>query len=92
MFLEILDEARAEAIRKNKGKTIINSYVNNEWRQFGKAKLKRPLSSVILDDGVSERIVSDLERFLSRAKWYQDRGVPYRRGYLFHGPPGTQYL
>ncbi|KAK0706296.1 P-loop containing nucleoside triphosphate hydrolase protein, partial [Lasiosphaeria miniovina] len=21
--------------------------------------------------------------------WYSDRGIPYRRGYLFHGPPGT---
>ncbi|KAK1050708.1 hypothetical protein LTR33_014650 [Friedmanniomyces endolithicus] len=22
-------------------------------------------------------------------KWYATRGIPYRRGYLFHGPPGT---
>lgn len=22
-------------------------------------------------------------------KWYADRGIPYRRGYLFYGPPGT---
>ena len=23
------------------------------------------------------------------ARWYANRGIPYRRGYLFHGPPGT---
>jgi len=22
-------------------------------------------------------------------KWYLDNGIPYRRGYLLHGPPGT---
>ncbi len=24
-----------------------------------------------------------------RARWYANRGIPLRRGYLFHGPPGT---
>jgi chaperone BCS1 len=24
-----------------------------------------------------------------RREYYRDRGIPYRRGYLFHGPPGT---
>lgn len=23
------------------------------------------------------------------ATWYHDRGIPYRRGYLLHGPPGS---
>ncbi|PHJ15792.1 bcs1 family isoform 9 [Cystoisospora suis] len=27
-------------------------------------------------------------RFLSSCGWYIDRGIPYRRGYLLHGPPG----
>ncbi|CAD6199646.1 unnamed protein product [Caenorhabditis auriculariae] len=31
----------------------------------------------------------DIETFASSSKWYADRGVPYRRGYLFYGPPGT---
>ncbi|PBP23149.1 hypothetical protein BUE80_DR005820, partial [Diplocarpon rosae] len=35
--------------------------------------------------------VSDINEYLNpaTARWYANRGIPYRRGYLFHGPPGT---
>jgi len=33
--------------------------------------------------------VADLREFITSEKWYNDRGIPYRRGYLFYGPPGT---
>ncbi|CDI81719.1 Bcs1 protein, putative [Eimeria acervulina] len=39
-------------------------------------------------EGVAESILADLMRFLSSSRWYFDRGIPYRRGYLLHGPPG----
>jgi len=43
----------------------------------------------VLDEGVSEGLVRDVKEFLASRQWYVDRGVPYRRGYLLHGPPGT---
>lgn len=52
-------------------------------------RLKRPLSTVYLDEAQKERIVADLRSFLDRRRWYADRGIPWRRGYLFEGPPGT---
>jgi chaperone BCS1 len=33
--------------------------------------------------------VADVKDFLSRQQWYVDRGIPYRRGYLLFGPPGS---
>jgi chaperone BCS1 len=60
-----------------------------EWRPFGDPKRKRPLDSVVLEEGVKERIVEDIQRFLEARTWYLDRGIPYRRGYLLYGPPGT---
>ncbi|GJP76032.1 hypothetical protein CLOP_g6425 [Closterium sp. NIES-67] len=33
-------------------------------------------------------LLEDARGFLAAAKWYSDRGIPHRRGYLFHGPPG----
>ena len=70
--------------------------------------MKRPLSSVVLDSGVTEKIESDVKAFLARKQWYAWRGgytfhdsssvlahssirtgIPYRRGYLLHGPPGS---
>jgi chaperone BCS1 len=61
----------------------------NEWRLFGHPRRKRPLNSVILDKGIFENLIKDVEHFLSNPHWYIDRGIPYRRGYLLHGPPGS---
>ncbi|KAF8459320.1 P-loop containing nucleoside triphosphate hydrolase protein, partial [Terfezia claveryi] len=61
-----------------------------EWmRCFSKPV--RSLDTVILDDKQKEEISEDLKEFLLPAtnKWYSNRGLPYRRGYLLYGPPGT---
>ena len=51
----------------------------------------RPISTVSLDQTQKANIVMDINEYLhpSSSKWYAARGIPYRRGYLFHGPPGT---
>ncbi|KAJ4293593.1 hypothetical protein N0V90_008876 [Kalmusia sp. IMI 367209] len=51
----------------------------------------RPISTVSLDQEQKAMIVSDINEYLhpASARWYAARGIPYRRGYLFHGPPGT---
>jgi mitochondrial chaperone BCS1 len=51
--------------------------------------IPRPLGSVILPQGAREQLVNDMLRFLGDRDWYERRGVPYRRGYLFFGPPGN---
>ena len=51
----------------------------------------RPISTVTLDQGQKDQIVADINDYLqpATARWYATRGIPHRRGYLFHGPPGT---
>jgi len=49
----------------------------------------RALGSVILRDGQIEDIVTDMRLFLDCHDHYHRYGIPYHRGYLFHGPPGT---
>ena len=39
--------------------------------------------------GQVEGLLSDCRQFLNAERWYGERGIPYRRGYLLHGPPGT---
>lgn len=51
--------------------------------------LDRPLDSVILDGTIAEDLLEDLQDFLNAEGKYRDLGVPWHRGYLFHGPPGT---
>lgn len=34
-------------------------------------------------------LLDDARDFLRSEKWYADRGIPFRRGYLLHGVPGS---
>jgi chaperone BCS1 len=47
------------------------------------------LESVLLKPGEKEHLVRDLERFRASRPRYRRLGVPYRRGYLLYGLPGT---
>ncbi|KAK4445256.1 BCS1 N terminal-domain-containing protein [Podospora aff. communis PSN243] len=51
----------------------------------------RPLDTVHFDEKAKAELISDIENYLdpNTRKFYTARGIPYRRGYLFHGPPGT---
>jgi mitochondrial chaperone BCS1 len=53
------------------------------------SKQKRPISSVVMAEGLSEEIRHDVQMFLDSEEWYHQCGVPYRRGYVLSGPPGT---
>ncbi|KHN77303.1 Mitochondrial chaperone BCS1 [Toxocara canis] len=85
----ILDKATAEALAKVETGLVVYQAVGPEWRRFGTPRRKRPLTSVVLDDRLAEEIHNDFREFCSSAQWYAERGVPYRRGYLFYGPPGS---
>jgi hypothetical protein len=43
----------------------------------------------VLPDGLLDRLTADLEWFNSSEAWYRSVGVPYRRGYLLYGIPGS---
>ena len=108
LFPSLLGEARELAMKGQEGKLVVMTAWGIEWRPFGLPRRKRPLKSVVLDDGISEKIENDVKAFLDRRQWYADRGIipsycprhpnpngglypgiPYRRGYLLHGPPGS---
>jgi len=68
--------------------SIYSSNTKNEWRLIA-SRPKRPLSSIVLDVGIKEKILNDAKDFLSSKKWYAERGIPFRRGYLLYGAPGS---
>ncbi|EDO17310.1 hypothetical protein Kpol_1062p18 [Vanderwaltozyma polyspora DSM 70294] len=89
LFDSILREAKEMALKTSEGKTVIYTSFGPEWRRFGQPKAKRSLPSVILDKNIKDNIMKDVHDFLKNGKWYSDRGIPYRRGYLLYGPPGS---
>lgn len=59
-----------------------------DWQKRDDLPLRR-LDSVVLRHGQVESLRDDLAEFLEREQDYVRRGIPYHRGYLLHGPPGT---
>ncbi|KIJ36051.1 hypothetical protein M422DRAFT_261599, partial [Sphaerobolus stellatus SS14] len=64
-----------------------NSY--NEYWRVSSSRRKRPLESIILEPEIKDMVLDDAKDFLENEKWYLDRGIPYRRGYLLYGVPGS---
>lgn len=68
--------ARELALKQEEGRTVMYTAMGAEWRPFGFPRRRRPLSSVVLENGVTERIVDDVKEFIGNPKWYTDRGMP----------------
>lgn len=84
---ELMQLAHKDSILDTSQKIYkVNDY--GEW-EVAIRKEARSLNTVVLKSGQQERIVSDMEQFLSNKEYYKKRGIPYHRGYLFKGPPGT---
>jgi len=70
----ILTCLQQSALSKEENRTVIYTGWGTDWRPFGSPKRRRPLDSVILDDGLGERVLADLKEFLTSSQWYTDRG------------------
>ena len=84
----LLDAAKAYAANRESNKTVLYHSAGSRWIRVAEPRRRRPLSSVILDDQRQEALLKDARDFLQSAEWYHEMGIPYRRGYLLHGPPG----
>ncbi|KAL8396019.1 hypothetical protein RB595_003455 [Gaeumannomyces hyphopodioides] len=80
----------ALSLGQNKPQMRIYCHDYRYWRFKCKAPA-RPLSSIHLDREVKKDLLDDFEKYLSpiTRRRYQARSMPYQRGYLLHGPPGT---
>jgi chaperone BCS1 len=44
---------------------------------------------LVLDVRVRSLLKDDFESFFERETWFRENKLPFRRGYLLHGPPGN---
>lgn len=88
IVLDLLEEARQAANPPQEQRLTILCPGYDEWSESGK-RLPRPLESVILANDLVEDILKDIKQFQDSETWYNERGIPYRRGYLLHGKPGN---
>ncbi|KAI9184463.1 hypothetical protein H9P43_003516 [Blastocladiella emersonii ATCC 22665] len=86
---DLLREVRkAAAVRDNARTAIYTGDQYGSWRRLYD-RPSRPMESVVLDARVKGDLVADAQDFLKSEMWYAEAGLPYRRGYLLSGPPGT---
>ncbi|KAK3067458.1 hypothetical protein LTR53_015670 [Teratosphaeriaceae sp. CCFEE 6253] len=58
-------------------------------KQLYKEVMKVTWDKVILDETVKKDLTSVTNKFFTSKQVYEDLGVPWKRGLLFHGPPGN---
>ncbi|KAF3016049.1 hypothetical protein E8E15_005710 [Penicillium rubens] len=90
-----LDEVRAYSRKVSVSSITVyrtkpNSRDHIRWSSAA-SRPSRDISTVILDKQKKQTILRDINEYLHphTRQWYANHGIPYRRGYLFSGPPGT---
>jgi chaperone BCS1 len=92
----LLSDIKGSTLTQGNAKTEVyrssvkSSAPDHQWLRQS-VRPSRPMHTVCLDEDQKTTIVRDINEYLqpATASWYAERGIPYRRGYLFYGPPGT---
>ena len=87
---ELVEECRGTYLNNINKKITVFEHREGDWKKT-RLRAIRPISTIIMDKKIQDDLLRDVKDFLDEdtQKWYADRGIPYQRGYLLHGPPGT---
>lgn len=83
---DFLDEIRRVQLDSD---TIAVSMWNGSEYFLIERRSKRSLDTVYCAPGLKENVLTDVQTFFASRDNYHHDGIPYRRGYLLEGPPGT---
>jgi len=70
---------------------VFRWHVKYQYWQDDETCLARSLDSVVIAPETKDELVDDMTDFQSAetCEWYVKNGIPYKRSYLFYGPPGA---
>ena len=87
----IVNRSSAASVLARLGSLISES--PKHVRTFGGGHMnftpKYDWDSVVLEPSTTQLVRNDFEAFFQREQWFREHGLPFRRGYLFYGPPGN---
>lgn len=69
-----------------------NDIVYSHYSHYGYFKEYNTINShlePILPVTILSSLFSDIDFFLNAKEWYEGKNIPYRKGYIFYGLPGT---
>lgn len=64
-------------------------YNNDGDFQHKEMSVFKNFKNVYLPEDTQTKIKYDIDKFLGSKEFYKENGIPYKRGYLLHGCPGT---
>jgi chaperone BCS1 len=84
-----VDDCWAESVASKRTETDL--YLAGDYDFEKHIITSRHMSTIDLDQAKKDLLIDDIANYLKplSRKYYADRGIPLRRGYLFYGPPGT---
>jgi mitochondrial chaperone BCS1 len=87
---ELLSEYNTEYTKLVQDKTYIYKYQEGTWARSEVADRRR-IKTVVLNESKKVELLKHIGDFLNpiSRKWYSNRRIPYRMGYLLYSPPGT---
>ncbi|KAI7241004.1 hypothetical protein KC330_g931 [Hortaea werneckii] len=88
-FAHVLEKS----VPERRKKTTMWRPERTGWKWYGQgvSRNARDLTAIELEQGTKESLIKDVEAYLhpKTRNYYINRGIPWRRGFLFWGPPET---
>jgi SpoVK/Ycf46/Vps4 family AAA+-type ATPase len=88
---EIRQNSAAQAIENEADSELLSQrLLEYQMHELGAARLSPAdaASSYALSPAAA-RVVEDIKYWQNSRSWYRQRGIPWRRGLVLHGPPGS---
>ena len=82
---DLIEEFR---FRPNPKRVGVYTFVKDDWVRVTDVPL-RSMDTVIINRTLKQTILDQITQFQANRSWYEQRGLPYKLTYLFHGIPGT---
>ena len=65
------------------------THENGMWKDSVLERNKRKIASVVMKNDANIAISNMLRHFAETEEWHLERGIPYKKSFLFYGPPGS---
>ena len=87
-ILNLLSDV-VEYNQKFKKERLPRVFTNSSWGewQYNSDIKTKNINNVFIKD--KDFLINDIKGFIANEEWYNKRGIPYKRGYIFYGEPGN---
>ena len=85
---EFIKNAKKFYNKKSDDEIICKILKSGYWTILSKLP-KRKMKTIYLSQKQKDSIVKNISKFLKSKELYVELGIPWKRNYLLHGPPGT---